>query len=265
MKYGAMNFPVIPVLEELEAISMMRFDYMELTLDPPQAHYRVIERQAEALLKSLDQYGMSLVCHLPTFVSTADLTDSIRRASLEETLKSLELAAELRAMKAVLHPSIIRGMGVFVMDRARENAMNSLEIIVKKSDELGMHLCLENMFPQSNSLVDPDDFVEVFDRFPSLKMTLDTGHANMESKGSYKIIEFIERFADRIFHVHANDNLGKEDNHLPLGTGTIDFPRVVKALKEAGYQETVTLEVFSRDRDYLSMSRDKIASMFKDL
>lgn len=176
-------------------------------------------------------------------------------------LKSLEVAAVLGAMKVVLHPSPHRGLSVFVMDRARQYALRSLEAIVDKADKLGVPLCLENMFPQSNSLVNPEDFVEIFARFPNLRMTLDTGHAHIESKGGSRILEFVERFPDRIYHVHANDNLGKEDNHLPIGAGTIDFPEIVKALKAIGYDETITLEVFSKDRDYLRLSRDKLAHM----
>ena len=33
------------------------------------------------VLKALEQRKMKLICHLPTFVSTADLTDSIRESS----------------------------------------------------------------------------------------------------------------------------------------------------------------------------------------
>jgi hypothetical protein len=40
MLYGAMNFPIRPILEELEAISGLGFDYLELAMDPPQAHYK---------------------------------------------------------------------------------------------------------------------------------------------------------------------------------------------------------------------------------
>ena len=55
MLYGAMNFPVKPILEELEAISELGFDYLELTMDPPQAHYSIIRRQKKRLLKALDR------------------------------------------------------------------------------------------------------------------------------------------------------------------------------------------------------------------
>ena len=34
MLYGAMNFPVRPVLEELDSIAELKFDYFELTMDP---------------------------------------------------------------------------------------------------------------------------------------------------------------------------------------------------------------------------------------
>ena len=35
MKYGAMNFPVKPILNEIGEIGDMGFDYVELTMDPP--------------------------------------------------------------------------------------------------------------------------------------------------------------------------------------------------------------------------------------
>jgi sugar phosphate isomerase/epimerase len=262
MLYGGMNFPIKPVLEELEAIAKLGFDYLELAMDPPKAHYKIVKQQKDDILSTLERYHMRLVCHLPTFVSTADLTDSLRETSLNEVLESLQVAAYLRPLKVVLHPSHISGLSVLVMDQARDRAWRSLEVIVKKADQLGVSLCLENMFPLTNSLVEPEHFVPVFENFPSLKMTLDTGHAHMQSKGGKRVLRFIDRFGSRIDHVHANDNFGKEDNHLPIGAGTIDFPKITRALKKIDYNKTVTLEVFSRDRDYLRISREKLAAMF---
>jgi sugar phosphate isomerase/epimerase len=36
----------------------------------------------------------------------------------------------------------------------------------------------------------------------------------------------------------------------------------VKALKRVGYNDTITLEVFSRDRNYLKMSKRKMEGMW---
>jgi sugar phosphate isomerase/epimerase len=262
MLYGAMNFPVRPLLEEAEAVARLGFDYLEIAMDPPQAHHSTIKQMAVDLAKALDRFNLGVVCHLPTFISTADLTDGLREASLKEVLSSLEVAASLQTLKVVLHPGYISGLGGFVMAKVKQNALKSLEVIVRKAHELGLCLCMENMFPRGHWLVKPEDFVEFLDKFPSLYLTLDTGHAHIADPTGQTAVAFIERFPGRIGHVHANDNFGKEDIHIPIGAGTIDFAAIVKALKSSGYNDTVTLEVFSPDRDYLRISREKIAAMF---
>jgi len=263
MLYGAMNSPLRPVLDQLEAIRNLGFDYLELTLDPPEAHYSIVGRIREQLEERLERLGMGLVVHLPTFVSTADLTESLRRASVEETLRSLELAAELGALKTVLHPSFFGGLSVFVMERARVLALESLERIVARAGELGMALCLENLFPNSHSLVEPEHFTDVFERFPALKMTLDVAHANIQDRSGERAAHFIKRFGHRIEHIHASDNSGKGDEHLPVGAGTVKWPKVLDALRQAGYDSTVTFEIFTPDPDYLRISREKFAGMFR--
>lgn len=264
MLYGAMNFPVRPVLGELEIIAGLGFDYFELTMDPPQAHHEILGGLQEQLAQSLQRFGMDLVCHLPTFLSTADLTPALREASLTEMIRSLKVAAALGPLKVVLHPSYVTGLATFVPDQAKRHALVALEAIVGEAERLGLTLCLENMFPRSNSLVEPVDFAEIFERFPSLKLTLDTGHAHIGSPGGKRALEFIRMFPDRVEHVHASDNFGRDDNHLPIGAGTIDFPRIVKALKEIGYNGTVTLEIFSRDKDYLRIGREKIDTLVRN-
>lgn len=262
MLYGAMNYPIWPALQEVKAFSELGFDYIELAMDAPQAHHQLIREQKSDLLEALGRLNLSLVCHLPTFLSTADLTPGIREASLHEVLESLEVAASLQPLKVVLHPSYLTGLGLAVPDQAREYAMASLETVVERAHQLGLCLCIENMFPQANSLVKPDDFAGILEKFPTLHLTLDTGHAHIGDKGEERSLEFIGRFPDRIGHIHINDNFGKEDNHLPVGAGTVDFPKIVKALREIGYNDTLTVEVFSNDRDYLRISREKIAALF---
>ncbi|MBI5572745.1 MAG: sugar phosphate isomerase/epimerase [Desulfomonile tiedjei] len=263
MLYGAMNFPIKPLLEELRTISELGFDYLELTMDPPQSHHATIRSLHKALLNELDRTGMKLVCHLPSFLYLADLTDSVREASLNEMLQSLEVAADLGALKVVAHPAYATGLGAMVADRVRRYRMKSLAAMVETADRLGLCLCLENMFPRANSLTEPEDFAEALAAFPTLKLTLDIAHANIGGRGSTRNLEFLRQYAGRIAHIHVSDNFGKEDNHLPIGGGSIDFPRIIKALKNIGYDGTMTLEVFSRDKDYLRISRDKIAAMVK--
>jgi sugar phosphate isomerase/epimerase len=262
MRCGAMNFPVNPIVDEVAAIAGLGFDYIELTMDPPQAHYRQVLQQKTELQAALRKSRIDLICHMPTFVSLADLTDSIRAASVNEVLSSLAAAEILHAQKVVVHPAYIGGMGAFVMDLAVQHAMESLAVIVRRAMDLGLNLCLENMFPRTKFCVDVDDFKTIFKRFPHLRITLDTGHANIGSPRGKRILQFIETFPDRIGHVHVSDNFGKEDNHLPIGSGTIKFAKIIKALKQIGYDDTVTFEVFTTDREYLKTSREKFMQMW---
>lgn len=264
MKYGAMNFPVKPLLQEMQEIGEMGFNYVELTMDPPEATPQKILSQKRSIRELLDRYGMGIIGHLPTFVWTSDLYESLRRVSLQENFDALEAGAELGIEKMVLHPGYITGLGKFLLDKARGYGMESIEIILKKATSLGTTLCIENMFPQTHFLSHPHEFQEVFETFPELRLNLDIGHANLGG-GKNKSLEFIQRYGYRIGHVHANDNFGKEDNHLPIGAGIIDFERILKELKQTQYNETITLEVFSKDKDYLKISQEKIKRMWEAL
>lgn len=263
--FGAMNFPVKPTLEELGLFAAMGFDYLELTMDPPRAHYRQVLEEEASLTSTLARHGMALVCHMPTFVSLADLTDSIREASQKEVLQSLEAARRLGALKAVVHPADIRGLGVFVPELARELAWESLEKIDAAARSLGIEICLENMFPRTGFCAEAKDFKLVFDQFPALKMTLDTGHACIDSPRAKRLLDFIEQFADRITHLHVSDNRGKRDDHLPVGAGVIPFPKILTKLKRAGFDHTVTFEVFSEDREDLRRSRDRFHRIWNEV
>jgi sugar phosphate isomerase/epimerase len=260
MKYGAMNFPVKPVLEEVQRISDLGFDYVELALDPPMAHWEMIRGMEKELAAMLARTRLDLVCHLPTFVYTADLCPALRQASLDEMGHSLETAARLGAKKVVLHPSMISGLGPFVMETAKALALESLDLIAEKAASLGIPLCLENMFPRYLSCFEPKHFKEIFKAFPSLNMCLDTGHANIDDPDQKRLSRFLRKFPEKISHIHISDNHGKKDNHLGVGQGTIDFEKLVRQIMDAGFDRTITFEVFSEDPWDLVQSRDKIAS-----
>ncbi len=257
-----MNFPIKPLLKEIEEIGELGFDYVELTMDLPEASPKKILNQKKNILNLLDRYRLGIMGHLPTFVFTSDLYDSLREASVQENLKAMEVSAELGIEKLVLHPGYITGLGKFVLEAARGYGLKSIETILKKANRLGMTLCVENMFPQASFLTQPQEFHDLFQSFPEIRLTLDIGHAHLGNDRN-RAIEFIHHHGYRLGHIHANDNFGKEDNHLPIGAGLIDFERILKALKQTNYDDTLTVEVFSKDRDYLRISKEKIKKMWE--
>ncbi len=263
MRFGAMNSPFEPVLSEIGVIADLGFDYVEITMDAPEAHHELLRDRTEAVRSALRRYHLGLVCHLPTFVSAADLTPALRQASVNELVASLEVAGDLGAEKIVLHPAHGVGLVKRVPDLLSRYLAEALATVLGRADDLGLRICLENMTPGTFSLSEPEEFDEPLRRYPALEVTLDLGHAHIRSSEEHRSLAFIERHGDRIGHVHASDNRGREDEHLPVGVGSVDFPRVIRALVRSGYESTVTVEVFAPDREYLARSRDKLSALVK--
>jgi len=161
--------------------------------------------------------------HLPTFVLTSDLYESLRQASLQENFDALEAASELGIKKMVLHPGYITGLGKFLVDKARGYGMESIEAILKKAGSLGITLCIEKCFLRQMFLIALKSFkissksFQIFALFLISAMpTSEPERTNPQSSFAVTVTEWA---------VHANDNFGKEDNHLPIGAGIIDSKR----------------------------------------
>ena len=72
-------------------------------------------------------------------------------------------------------------------------------------------------------------------------MTLDIGHANHAGYSTDEII------FDSIKHVHAHDNFGDDDSHLPLGEGNIELNDIINSLESKNYKGIYILEVNNFD------------------
>ncbi|MCY4086301.1 MAG: TIM barrel protein [Actinomycetia bacterium] len=87
---------------------------------------------------------------------------------------------------------------------------------------------------------------------PRLKVLLDIYHVQVEEGN---IIQVILDFADHIGLVHVADVPGRHE----IGTGEINYPQVVKALREIGYEGIVGYEAFPIG------DQDAIMARFREL
>jgi sugar phosphate isomerase/epimerase len=78
--------------------------------------------------------------------------------------------------------------------------------------------------------------------------------------------EILQAHGKRLRHVHLHDNRGGHaDLHLPLGAGTLDVHGSIRALKQCGFDDTITLEVFTPDRHFFSYSRDVLLRLWSEI
>jgi sugar phosphate isomerase/epimerase len=108
----------------------------------------------------------------------------------------------------------------------------------------GVTLGLENLSESAQ------DMANTIDAAPGLAITLDVGHAQL-LQAENTSVSIIRLCGSAVRHLHLHDNRGgnsvKDDLHLPIGHGVIDFPSVLAELQNACYEGTATLEVEQRD------------------
>ncbi|PTY08532.1 sugar phosphate isomerase/epimerase [Opitutaceae bacterium EW11] len=251
MQIGAMNNPSEPVASEIAWMAELKLDFIDLTLEPPEAAtWRV---DANDLRRRLHDHGLGVIGHTAFYLPLASSFESLRCAALDELKRAAELFAALGAKWMNLHPD---GYAPFTDDATilRRN-MDSLAAIAEFGKTVGVRVMLENVPGRFNSVAQLEP---IFRRVPEAGLHLDIGHSNLSVEHN-TAGELIHTFSDRLAHVHLHDNRGGHaDLHLALGMGNMDVPHHVRVLRESGYDGTITLEVFSKDRHFLAYSRDRL-------
>jgi sugar phosphate isomerase/epimerase len=258
MIIGAMNHPAQDPVEEIRWMADMGLQFIDLTIEPPGAPSWKID--AKAVRLALDAHNMKVVGHTAYYLPMASAFESLRRASVEEFKRCLEKFAEIGALWMNVHPDRHTPMH----DRAffiRRN-IESLVEMQEYADRCGVGLMIENLPGEYNNA---HQLGELLDPLPKLGLHLDIGHANLMVPRS-TAEEILAVYGGRLRHVHLHDNRGgNADLHLPLGAGDVDVPGAIKALQRCGYDGTITLEVFTRDRHFLAYSRDILRKMWDQI
>jgi sugar phosphate isomerase/epimerase len=255
MLIGTMNHPVNDVVSELEWMSRMGLEFVDLTLEPPRAAHWCVD--AGAIGRALQRLHLPVVGHTAFYLPLASAFEKIRKAAVDELRGCLEVFSKVGAKWMNLHPDRYTPMHDrrFYIQRNLE----SLRELQVEGERLGVGLMIENLPGDYNSAA---QLGELLDPMPELGLHLDIGHANLLVPRN-TTEEILEAYGDRLQHVHLHDNKGgHEDLHLPLGAGTVDVPRALRALQTAGYDGTITLEVFTPDKQYLAYSRDVLRRLW---
>jgi sugar phosphate isomerase/epimerase len=257
MLVGAMNHPQEDVIEEIASIAELGLEFVDLTIEPPAAASWKID--AQAIRASLQKHQLHVIGHTSFYLPLASPFEEVRAGAVVELKRCLELFAEVGAKWMNIHPDRPAPMHDYAFCISQN--LRSLRELLPISRSAGVGLMLENIPGQFNSV---EQLSPLLDAIPELGMHLDIGHCNLlVQKNTAE--DLIARYGDRLRHVHLHDNKGgSADLHLPLGTGSVDVPGAIRALKAIGYDDTITLEVFSNDRRYLSYSCEVLRRIWRE-
>jgi sugar phosphate isomerase/epimerase len=186
-----------------------------------------------------------------------------RKRAIQWTLKSIEHAADLNAGAVVLHCGCVEmdreldtlyryyrlkkihtiAARQFIARKIKErdrikpifldSLLISLEALVEVAEKRGIKLAVENRY-HYNELPTLDDFEVIFAKFRGgpIGYWHDTGHAHANE--ALTIIPpgmLLQRYCENLIGVHIHDAVGLDD-HLPPGSGQIDFNAIKFYLKK---------------------------------
>lgn len=222
-----------------------------------------VERAASAVReRGLEPFSF----HAP-FGSDIDISamdDAHRQRSLDDVLTAVRAAGALDARYFVLHPGpeqSHRPPAEEYLNRL-SNTSNALERIAEECKRFNMKLALENMLPHLLFGRMPDIFWLLGSvKARNIDVCLDTGHAFLGDA----LYDEIEKFSSHLLMIHAADNRGKYDDHLPPGKGHIDWARVMSALSAVRFTGPIILELSSRDEDRVQARLDEAVEARKYL
>jgi sugar phosphate isomerase/epimerase len=143
----------------------------------------------------------------------------------------MTIAAEVNAT-LVVHP------GYFAWAEERKKAELQLRVSLDELTRMGndnsVAFFIENMGNWDYFLVKTQDELCLLGDIP---FALDVGHAHQ----NHCLLEFLSFPAG---HFHLHDNNSKEDSHVAVGEGTIDFAPVMKAVKKSRITPIIEVATF---------------------
>jgi sugar phosphate isomerase/epimerase len=191
---------------------------------------------AQELNRLAAQWGLTYVVHAPNEGKPTEL-ERLRGPFFEEILALMEACGQIGAPILTVHFWLD---GRFIPAPVAKEKRRILWAMAREGARRGVRVCLENLSER------PEDLAPALEGCAELGLTLDMGHAELLSPVN-RSLEFIRRWPERICHVHAHDNRGgqsvRDDLHLPVGQGKVDFQVILRALAGARYRRIVTLEV----------------------
>ena len=180
--------------------------------------------------------GLRLTVHGPYGfdIEPGSPDEAVRGAAVARHRRHIEAAAEIGALRYVVHPDYMEPPGP--RDPAVVDALQrTIADLAEMQRATGVTIVLENMPGVGAShFTAPGDL-----DLGELGLVLDCGHAAI----SGTLDAFLTEPRARLTHVHLHDNLGPsdaDDPHRSLGEGVVDAAAVLACARAAG--ATVILE-----------------------
>lgn len=160
---------------------------------------------------------------------------------LHKITRAAELAAQFGAERLVVGGGARRAAGTSDDDYLRLG--KSLDRVTEIAEHCGL---TASYHPHLSTIVESPDELEKIMGLTRIGFCPDTAHL---AAGGGDPAAVIRDHSDRIRHVHLKDFRREPSQFLPLGEGELDFPDIIRAVEESGYESWLLVELDAYDGD----------------
>jgi sugar phosphate isomerase/epimerase len=245
----------------LQEMHGLGFQYVELE-GMKENHLKEVYAQRAELKRRGDDLSLRVINFCPVLPALVSMNPAERRHAIDLFKTGIELAnyfgcdtiqidsytppleflgeAPYKEMISFGRQFKVRIPDDFQWQSQWEALVDSVVRCTALAKQAGLRLCLE---PRVGEIIsNTDAMLRLLDAVndENFGAVLDTGHQHAQKE---LLPLSVEKLGKRIFYLHVSDNDGRENKHLRLGEGTIDWEGLFLVLKRHGYEGYVAIDV----------------------
>ncbi len=220
------------------------------TFDTQQETEEVAEIAVEL---GLEVHSVMAGSHWKLPLSSTD--EDIRLDGVEGIKHAIKVASWANVTTVLVVPGVVTEDVSYAA--ALDLSRKSLREILPTAEEFGVTMALENVW--NKFLLSPVEFRDYVDSFdhPLIKAYFDVGNILLYGFPH----QWIDILGERFVKVHVKDFNTTKRDFVPLLTGSVDYPRVMNALRGVGYNDYLTAELSSYPQYPEQFVRDTAAHL----
>lgn len=240
-----------PVDDVIKIAKSFNFDGVEIWAE----HVWHYQTAIDSILKVTEETDLELSLHAASWdLNLCSINEGIRKQSVNEIEKSIQLGHQLSAKNITIHPGKYSLQNEF-QEKAQENLIKNIAYLENQAQKLGVTLSLEQMEPiKKEFITTPHATNRLLESLPeSVKVTFDIAHVPLSSSPEEYYHEL-----KRINKVHISDST-KTHYHVAIGSGDIQLETIVKELKDTnlpvvleGFENNFSLKLIKENMHYLN-------------
>ncbi|MGE5646583.1 MAG: sugar phosphate isomerase/epimerase family protein [Acidobacteriota bacterium] len=214
------------------------FDTIDIFADPLE-----IDIKERKLIKdTCRQEGLPVVSVCCVALGIADFNAPVRNFHYDRCEAYLDLVYELEAKNLLLVVGEYTWQKEVIKPEDQWKwAVEQVHALGEYASDLGVEVAIE-LEPFKLSIVNTLDKMKRFIGdvdLPAVKANMDISHLALVNTAPESIAEL----KGRIAHIHFSDCDGKVHGDLPPGRGVVDFVPYLKAIKDTGFDGTLSIEL----------------------